>query len=90
MQQAVTRSNCRLHTLSTIPNARDASGRMSRLMATCSPGALIAPQTARRLRFAKLSESSAIQSASRAAPRQWKAPNASTGCLLRALCVNFG
>jgi len=90
MQQAVTRSNCRLHTLSTTPNARDASGRMSRLMATSSPGALLAPQAARRLRFAKLSVSSAIQSVSRAAPRQWKAPKASKGCWFRALLVNFG
>ena len=42
------------------------------------------------MRSAKLSVSSAIQSVSRAAPRQWKAPKASTGCLPRALIINFG
>jgi predicted DNA repair protein MutK len=42
------------------------------------------------MRSAKLSVSSAIQSVSRAAPRQWKAPKASKGCWFRALLINFG
>jgi len=70
--------------LSTILIRRDANGRLSRLMAASSPGALIAPQTARQLRSAKLSVSSAIQSVSRAAPRLCKAPKASKGCWFRA------
>jgi len=56
------------HTLSNILNALEASGRLSRLVAAFSPGAFIAPQMARRLRSAMLSESAAIQSVSRAAP----------------------
>ena len=51
------------HTLSTILTARDASGRLSRLMAASSPGAFIAPHKARQLRSAPLPPSSAIHSA---------------------------
>ncbi len=40
--------------LSTTLNPRDASGRLSRLMAASSPGTFIAPQMARRFRSAML------------------------------------
>ena len=43
MHQAALLSNRIPHTLSTILNPRDASGRLSRLMAASSPGALMAP-----------------------------------------------
>jgi hypothetical protein len=52
MHQAALLSNRIPHTLSTILNPRDATGRLSRLMAASSPGAFIAPQMARRLRSA--------------------------------------
>jgi cyanate permease len=41
------------HTLSTILNARAASGKLSLLTLASSPGAFIAPQIARRLRSAR-------------------------------------
>jgi hypothetical protein len=55
-------------TLSTILTARDANGMLSRLLLASSPGAFTAPQIARRLRSPRLSPSSAIHSASPAAP----------------------
>ncbi len=54
MHQAATPTFTAPHTLSTILNPRDASGRLSRLMAASSPGAFIAPQMARRFRSARL------------------------------------
>ena len=43
MHQAATPTFTAPHTLSTTLNPRDARGRLSRLMATPSPGAFIAP-----------------------------------------------
>ena len=54
MHQAATPTFTAPHTLSTTLNPRDARGRLSRLMATPSPGAFIAPQMARRFRSAML------------------------------------
>jgi hypothetical protein len=59
---------CAPHTLSTILTASAARGKLSLLGLASSPGAFTAPQMARRLRSARLSPSSAIHSASPAAP----------------------
>ena len=71
-------------TLSTILTARAVNVKLSRLALASSPGALTAPQMARRLRSARLSPSSAIQNASPVAPSR----RSNSWCWLRALATD--